>query len=939
MNLVKLVPLIFLLCSGMVYSISETCEISLKEVFGKEVSKSGAKEFLHLQGQITLHRLAWAYLKSNQQDEDQNASTVERTIIELLNDKYTRTDPEFVKARKAFEDQPLSRTTLSEVAPYLKDLLSEKFKDEDRNFVINESDIKLLGILAKRERESAKSGQYDHRMMNSKSPTGMLNFVKLVNSSYGLAKTGEEQDLQIEVKLRGLEKVLGSMQKRMADLINKMELPVECKEECSTDLTMNDFFEANEDVQKIFWNSILENINSDNSILGKLSYGEMWLQVSGKSQTRVSSPLPVNVSPSKKVVPKSSTSKPKTIASPKKIQEAGVIVEDPIAVILKDKADRKRNDWKNFDSDYLQSFARSILDNKKVFELRGKLYSRQTGKGISPEGALKDLPPKRQEASKKLLASAPQNIKVKFAEALANGDETFVVGEKLYDKNGKNLDPAIVISSVMSAKTGVKYEPSRYKGMDKKYLTERANALKNNRPYFKVNDVTLDTFTGRNISSPFRETKITDAKIEKNRRKIYENLSDLEVIKNFHRDATTTSCNYYGVIDKGSAKFTVYQKDGKEVFRSEVLVGAEESDKRTRWTTYNADTRIASSSTGAGVYTVREQNLNDSYNKKNFNNNILSFYDDSKKETVFAIHQVPVGLQSRYSRFGTNDPSDRRISGGCANLKLSDFQTAKKWLKPSCKVYVLPEEKNNKFVVSDHAIKLTSETPVSSKVAGLYYYDSKKTKALPISIKIVNKEGDNEKSRAFVKALETEKEKLMRIYGLSNDEYNDLAMLAYGILGNESDFGQSTKLKIKENAQFAVITARLLKTGDRDIATNTSRGLTQIKYLPDGVFSKEYPEIKKENLTNPRNAAVATVAYLALAARQMKQIAAENKEDSKKLRITRENMLDYMGYLYQGGKGKLSSSDKSKQATPEFNGYYRNLKLHMSYIELSQSVK
>src|SRR5690606_25194107 len=117
-----------------------------------------------------------------------------------------------------------------------------------------------------------------------------------------------------------------------------------------------------------------------------------------------------------------------------------------------------------------------------VFELRGKLYSRQTGKGISPEGALKDLPPKRQEASKKLLASAPQNIKVKFAEALANGDETFVVGEKLYDKNGKNLDPAIVISSVMSAKTGVKYEPSRYKGMDKKYLTERANALKNNRP-------------------------------------------------------------------------------------------------------------------------------------------------------------------------------------------------------------------------------------------------------------------------------------------------------------------------------------------------------------------------------------------------------------------------------------------------------------------------
>src|SRR5690606_40217413 len=69
------------------------------DLFGKEVSQNGAKEFLHLQGQITLHRLAWAYLKANGEDEGNTASTVERTIIELLNDKYTRSDPGFVKAR------------------------------------------------------------------------------------------------------------------------------------------------------------------------------------------------------------------------------------------------------------------------------------------------------------------------------------------------------------------------------------------------------------------------------------------------------------------------------------------------------------------------------------------------------------------------------------------------------------------------------------------------------------------------------------------------------------------------------------------------------------------------------------------------------------------------------------------------------------------------
>ena len=178
----------------------------------------------------------------------------------------------------------------------------------------------------------------------------------------------------------------------------------------------------------------------------------------------------------------------------------------------------------------------------------------------------------------------------------------------------------------------------------------------------------------------------------------------------------------------------------------------------------------------------------------------------------------------------------------------------------------------------------------------------------------------------------------MRVYNLSNDEYNDLAMLAYGILGNESEFGNSKKLKVKENAQFAVITARLLKSGDADQAKNTSRGLTQIKYLPEAPFSKNYPEIKKENLMNPRNSAVATLAYLADAAKQMRQIAVKNNDDPKKLRITRENMMDYMGYLYQGGRGALSTSDKSKQATPEFNAYYRKLQLHMSYIEISQKI-
>jgi hypothetical protein len=511
------------------------------------------------------------------------------------------------------------------------------------------------------------------------------------------------------------------------------------------------------------------------------------------------------------------------------------------------------------------------------------------------------------------------------------------LNNKVYDQYGKLQNPAQIIAEDMSKKLNLTVYSSRYEGMGQDYLSHRAEALRNNKPYFRIGDRTYDSYSGRDLGSPFRKPA-GDAKIDKNKRRMYEKLSDAELIINYNRDVPNKDCDYYGIIDKKKAMFSVYSKNGSKVFSSETLIGANKSDERTRWTTYSATERTPSSSTGAGIFTVKPQDMQDTFNKKHFNNNILSFKDEKNQNSVFAIHQVPVGLGARYSKFGTNSPDDRRISGGCANLKLNDFQKVHDLLGPKCHVYVLPEEDNNKFTVRDGELKLISTKPVDTKKSNLYNYSSNDTDPHPIKIKINAQEANTQPAREFAKALEDEKAKLMKIYGLSNDEYNDLAMLAFGILGNESKFGTSTKLDIKENAQFAVIVARLIKTGDLDQAENTSRGLTQIKFLPEGPFSKNYPEVKKENLMNPRNSAVATVAYLAEAAKQMRAIAISNQNDPSKLRITTENMMDFMGYLYQGARKSLTTADYSKQATPEYNAYYRGLQRNMSFIEVSQDL-
>ena len=183
----------------------------------------------------------------------------------------------------------------------------------------------------------------------------------------------------------------------------------------------------------------------------------------------------------------------------------------------------------------------------------------------------------------------------------------------------------------------------------------------------------------------------------------------------------------------------------------------------------------------------------------------------------------------------------------------------------------------------------------------------------------------------------------MKLFSLTNDDYNDLAGLSFAIMGNESSFGTSKKYWVKEHDQGDVIIAKAAKRlwngknpFDKEV-TNTSRGYTQIKELPDGAWRKAYPEISKETLGVPKNAAVSTIAYLAGAVRILKNIAVQNGQDPRKVKITKENLVDYLGYIYQGRKGALKSADDPANA--DFNTYVQGLRRHLTQVEIAQKIE
>ena len=143
----------------------------------------------------------------------------------------------------------------------------------------------------------------------------------------------------------------------------------------------------------------------------------------------------------------------------------------------------------------------------------------------------------------------------------------------------------------------------------------------------------------------------------------------------------------------------------------------------------------------------------------------------------------------------------------------------------------------------------------------------------------------------------------MQVLKVDNDDYNILAGFAIGVLAPESDFGKNWKYVLKEFLPGAV---SLAKGNGLDTSKN-SRGPTQLKVIPEEIM-EDYG-ISKTNLTDPENAAVATIAISADFLKQLRNLGVNHKA------INEENIQTYLYYLYQGKRVQI----KEALATPDDN--------------------
>jgi len=417
------------------------------------------------------------------------------------------------------------------------------------------------------------------------------------------------------------------------------------------------------------------------------------------------------------------------------------------------------------------------------------------------------------------------------------------------------------------------------------------------------------------IKTPEKKSESWDV-IQKKYEKINSLGNDEQKVIEWHKQNADKNTENYVIVDKKSCKLNVYSAKGDLLKTFESGLGKVKGDEVRR----KLEGHHILASTSAGVYTIDYRgNGRDAYSG-HYGKNIFQMTTD-KGATGVAIHQIPNELPGRYGLLGNGNLEDNRMSNGCINLRKKDFEElAKLKVSEGSKVYILPEEDNNYISVKNGQLNLTQKV-----------YDGKlltsKVNSTINPIVIKPKKGNLSEMTDFTKALCEKKEDLSKKLHIDNDTYNDLAQLAVGIAGQETDFGRSSKYWVKENPYTAwTVSVGKFFSGNKSV---NSRGLTQMKidaYNDDVKKQLKDYGINSDNVNKPDKSALATVIALAN--------MYKNELPSIKSIMNDKNisMQEALLYLWQGKKEEITN----KTATPDKNLYIKNVMKYQKYFDVEQ---
>lgn len=380
----------------------------------------------------------------------------------------------------------------------------------------------------------------------------------------------------------------------------------------------------------------------------------------------------------------------------------------------------------------------------------------------------------------------------------------------------------------------------------------------------------------------------------KQRQQEFNKMNQADIIKQYHKDLDEE----YLIADKKRGKLHLMKGD-KEIVSYNIGTGENFGDEQTRtWVdkeTKKVDWSKGNKQTGAGIYTA---SLRQEKNKEYFDTPAWNFKNEYGIEVPMAIHAV---LPERLDKLKDKDESNNRVSNGCINGICYDLKDLyKRGYKEGQKLYILPDDDNNKFELKNGKLVFTSSNPNVNRTVNTLNYkpiklelDERKFKEEVFTAFDFNDESELETTKSFIKSLQDNKQKVMKAAKINGDTYNDIAKIAFGIYGAESNFGDThsaignfgraiNKYFNKTTASSPDVESKANTYGMDD--ADNSVGYTQIKWSK--LTERELKTLRElgiksnKDFLDPEKSAIATTAILAI--RYQEQLNSDQKRDIEK---------------------------------------------------------
>ena len=587
-------------------------------------------------------------------------------------------------------------------------------------------------------------------------------------------------------------------------------------------------------------------------------------------------------------------------------------------------------------SDYangkLSSLDLWLLGHKNV-EADGDRESFLESKAAAEKEGIKNGYKTFQEGGEKYIVSAGDNLG-KIANKYKTSVDELARLNNISDPNKININQELIIPKIPEESTLNKYTIKSGDTLGKlatKYNTSVTQLAKLNN----IQDVNkINVNQELILPDSYREEKplkdeawysVDD--IQKNNDKVNQ-LTDENIIIN--SQLLNNPNQAYVVIDKKTQRLKLYRGDEVDL-DFEVLTGANDGDAQTvtnvidynkdgitteadkRGGKYKADWMAGNRSTGAGVYTINQSapTSEDRYqNAPSFN-----LLNESGIQVGTSIHGTP-GFRNKF--FDDGNLENNSASNGCINGKCSDLQALYNMNLPTgTPVFILPEDEGNSFQQVDG--KAVMRMSSKNRKDYLEYTDLRGNKQegqggnyststlsyKPIRAKLDKKlfeekvysafdfnddEEFNNTTKPFINALEKNKKEIMQAAQIPGNVYNQIAKIAFGIYGTESNFGDThsaagnlgrvaTKYLDREGSSSPDIVSKYNTYNVQ--GNNNSVGYTQIRWsqLNDKEKSalKSLDIISNKDFLNPEKSAIATATILGI--RYNEQLTADQKKD------------------------------------------------------------